>query len=136
MRRHDARVRPGARALLALGVLLAVALGGCADNFALNPSPKMKKLSVLPSEPRCRGFQDLQGLLVLDLFETSDRVLRDVPLRRTLTCGVHTQGSGCGTERRVPPDYWLPVQRWRGRSSSAALSRARAVVKAWSGGVA
>ena len=76
----------------------------CADDLALYPPPTMNKLRILPSEPRCRGFQYLQGLLVLDLFETSDRVLRDVPLRRTLTCGVHTQGSGCGTERRVPPD--------------------------------
>ncbi len=52
------------------------ALGDRADNFALNPSPKMKKLSVLPSEPRCRGAQDLQGLLVRDLFETADGPVR------------------------------------------------------------
>jgi hypothetical protein len=32
------------------------ALGDCADNLALNPSPAMDKFSVLPSEPRCRGF--------------------------------------------------------------------------------
>ena len=32
------------------------ALDDCADNFALHSSPKMKKLGVLPSEPRCRGF--------------------------------------------------------------------------------
>jgi len=32
------------------------ALGGCADNFALNPSPAMNKLRILSSEPRCRGL--------------------------------------------------------------------------------
>lgn len=31
------------------------ALGDCANNFALNPSPTMNKLRALPSEPRCRG---------------------------------------------------------------------------------
>ena len=65
------------------------ALGDCADDFALDPSPTMEKLRVLPSEPRCRGFQDLQGLLVRDLLETAaglclgrpDRVVRRLPLR-------------------------------------------------------
>ena len=52
------------------------ALGDCADNFAFDPSPKMKKLSVVPSELRCRGFQDLQGLLVRDLLKTADRPVR------------------------------------------------------------
>ena len=52
------------------------ALGDRADNFALNPPPKMEELSVLSSEPRCRGFQDLQSLLVRDLFETADRPVR------------------------------------------------------------
>jgi hypothetical protein len=32
------------------------ALGDCGDNFALNPSPTMNKLGILPFEPRCRGF--------------------------------------------------------------------------------
>jgi hypothetical protein len=48
------------------------ALGDCADNFALHSSPTMNKLSVLPSEPRCRGLQDLRGLLVRDFLETAD----------------------------------------------------------------
>ena len=52
------------------------ALGDCSDDFALNPSPTMNKLSVLPSEPRCRGFQDLQGLLVRDLLEMADGPVR------------------------------------------------------------
>jgi hypothetical protein len=52
------------------------AVGDCSDDFALHPAPKMNKLSVLPSEPRCRGLQDLQGLLVRDLFETADRPVR------------------------------------------------------------
>ncbi len=50
MRRHDARVRPGARALLALGVLLAVALGGCADTVQDQPIPHniLESLIVAP----------------------------------------------------------------------------------------
>ena len=52
------------------------AVGDCSDDFALHPAPKMNKLSVLPSEPRCRGLQDLQGLLVRDLFKTADRPVR------------------------------------------------------------
>ena len=51
-------------------------VGDCSDNFALHPAPKMNKLRVLPSEPRCRGFQDLQGLLVRDLLKTADRPVR------------------------------------------------------------
>jgi hypothetical protein len=52
------------------------AVGDCFDNFALHPAPKMNKLRVLPSEPRCRGLQDLQGLLVRDLLKTADRPVR------------------------------------------------------------
>ena len=52
------------------------AVGDCSDNFALHPAPKMNKLRVLPSEPRCRGLQDLQGLLVRDLLKTADRPVR------------------------------------------------------------
>jgi hypothetical protein len=64
------------------------ALGDCADDFALNPSPKMNKLRVLPSEPPSRGFQDLQGLLVRDFFETADRsVHAKSPTEQSGGCG-------------------------------------------------
>jgi len=43
----------------------------CADDLALYPPPTMNKLRILPSEPRCRGLQDLQGLLVCNLLEMS-----------------------------------------------------------------
>jgi hypothetical protein len=36
------------------------------------------------------------------------RVLRDVPWRRALTCGVHTQVSGCGIERPGSPGLLAP----------------------------
>ena len=49
------------------------ALGDRADDFALNPSPKMKKLSVRPSKPHCRGLQDRRGLLVRDILEMASR---------------------------------------------------------------
>ena len=63
------------------------AFGDCADDFALNPSPTMKELRVLPSEPRCCGFQDLQGHLVRDLFETGcGRVPPESPTEQSGGC--------------------------------------------------
>ena len=47
------------------------AVGGSADDLALDPSPTMNKLRILPSEPLCCGLQDLQGLLVRDHLEVA-----------------------------------------------------------------
>jgi hypothetical protein len=52
------------------------ALRDCADDFALHLAPTMNKLRMLPCEPRRRGFQDLRGLLVLDLLKSADRPVR------------------------------------------------------------
>ncbi len=52
------------------------ALSDRADNFALNPSPKMKELGVLSSKQRCRSLKDLQSLPVRDLFEMAAGPLR------------------------------------------------------------
>lgn len=65
------------------------ALGDCAEDFALNAPPKMNKLRVLCSELRCRGLQDLQGLLVRDLFETADRpASAKSPTEQSGGCGL------------------------------------------------
>jgi len=64
------------------------ALGDRGDNFALNPSPTMNKLRVLPFEQRCRGLQDLRGFLIRNLLKTADRPSR--PKSPT------EQSGGCG----------------------------------------
>ncbi len=62
-------------------------LGDCADDFPLYSSPKMKKLNVLKSEPRFRGFQNLRRLEVLDLLEMADRpVSSDGPTEQSAGC--------------------------------------------------
>ncbi len=64
-------------------------LGDDAEDFALHPSPTMNKLRVLTSEPPCRGFEDLQGLLIRHLVELADGAVRPKgPTEQSGACHV------------------------------------------------
>jgi len=109
-------------------------IGDCADDLALYPSPTMNKLRILPSEPLCRGLQDLRGLLVRDLLEMAGGPVRPrSPTEQSRGCGfcdladvggrdveerdlrVAGEDLGCGVEAPLPcpldqPDdrpHWL-----------------------------